>query len=61
MSGMTDTKSFGRIGVKGLLLFVGTTVVAAIFGLLFGNVLHVVQDLYERAWRYSVCAFWQVL
>lgn len=41
MSGMTDGKALGRIGVKGILLFICTTLVAAVFSLVIGNITHV--------------------
>lgn len=35
-----DTKALGRIGVKTIALYIATTVVAIVIGLVLGNVLH---------------------
>ena len=40
MSGMNDAKQFGRIGIKGLILFIGTTMIAAVIGLTLANLTH---------------------
>ncbi len=40
VTGLGDIKKLGRIGVKTLLLFFGTTIVSVTFGLLLGNAIN---------------------
>ena len=45
ITSMTDMESMGRLGIKSALIFLGTTVIAAIFGIFFAEITNLGQNV----------------